>query len=208
MGGLSASLSWCYARQLPSTSDKDSNSRIDNRLDGKGSNLRIDSAGNIHSRSKRGDTHSRKDMSRHKARSRRSKGSHSRKDSHSTRRSMAELQQRETSRFLGRPRTRPTPNPNRHHAIPIWLPLYREALLSPPLLRAQSQQQVFGMLHACFFLPPFQVSTRRSLIVGKAAPAEVAWVRPRSPRSALLNGGMQRARWIECPQSNQVDKKH
>src|SRR5262245_10920854 len=60
-----------------STSDKDSSSRIDNRLGGKGSNLRIDSAGNTHNLSKRGDTHNRKGMSMHTVRSRRSKGSHS-----------------------------------------------------------------------------------------------------------------------------------
>jgi hypothetical protein len=182
VGGLSASLSWCYARQPLSTSDKDSSPRIDNRLDGKDSNPHIDSAGNIRSRSKRGDIRSHKDIRMRKACTRRSKDSRRNKDSrrtHSTRRSKDESQQREASRFRGRCRTRPTPN--RHHAIPIWLPLYREALPSPPLLRAQSQQQVFGMLHACFVLPPFQVSTRRSLIVGKAAQAEVAWVRPRSP---------------------------
>jgi hypothetical protein len=181
VGGLSASLSWCYARQPPSTSDKDSSSRID-RLDGKGSSLRFDSAGNTHNWSKRGDTHSRKGMSMRKVRSRRSKGSYSQsKDSHSTRRSTAELQQREASRFRGRPRTRPTPQPQpppRHPHLASAVPASTTvAAAAASTVATASLRNVARMLSSS----SFQVSTRRSLIVGKAAPAEVAWVRPRSP---------------------------
>jgi hypothetical protein len=88
------------------------------------------------------------------------------------------------------------------------LPLYREALLSPLLLREQSQQQVFGMLHACFLLPPFQGFNETIADRWQGGPGRSCLGSAKVARSALWNGGMQRARWTECPQSNRIDKKH